>query len=127
LSWMRNRVRKNLSSGSPQCILALKGRTKFLLMFLPISIVAIPVTILMVLEGECLAALAPAFLYLFASALLYDRYIRGRKPRYPLAYPGRERDPYFPWSDIPRPVYEDVREHPDFFEKRKRDDEKRRG
>jgi hypothetical protein len=38
-----------------------------------------------------------------------------RKSRYPFAFPGLARDCYFPGSDIPRPIFKDVREYPLYF------------
>jgi len=38
-----------------------------------------------------------------------------RKSRYPFAFPGIISDCYFPGSNIPRPVFKDVREHPRYF------------
>lgn len=77
----------------------------------------------MVLDGKYLVATLQMFFYFLVSAILYNRYIRGRKPEYPLTYPGRERDLYFPWSNIPRPIHEDVRKHPEFFKKKKEREE----
>jgi len=38
---------------------------------------------------------------------------------------GRMTDYYFPRSRIPRPIYEDVRRYPEFFEKKKKKKYKR--
>jgi hypothetical protein len=56
-------------------------------------------------------------IYTFGVLLMYKRIIKKVKPRYPLAYPG-EPDEYLPGFSIPRPIIEDVREHPEYFEKK---------
>ena len=53
---------------------------------------------------------------------------KGMRTRYPMASPDPKGDIYFPRSNIPRPVHRDLREHPEYFEKRKkktRDDQRR--
>jgi quinol-cytochrome oxidoreductase complex cytochrome b subunit len=53
---------------------------------------------------------------------------KGVRTRYPLASPDPKGDIYFPRSSIPRPIHRDLREHPEYFEKRKkknRDDQRR--
>jgi len=59
--------------------------------------------------------------YAFASSMgaflvLYNRFVRGKAPRYPLAFP-KERDAYFPFSDIPRPMHDDVSSYPEYFKR----------
>lgn len=78
---------------------------------------------IMVLDGEYIGATLHISFYFLVSAILYNRFIRGRKPKYPLSPPGREWDPYFPRSNIPRPIHEDVREHPEFFKKKEKREE----
>jgi hypothetical protein len=55
--------------------------------------------------------------YTFCVLLMYKRLVEKVKTRYPLAYPG-EPDEYLPGFSIPRPIIEDVREHPEYFEKK---------
>jgi hypothetical protein len=43
-----------------------------------------------------------------------------RKLRYPATSPSGEKDPYFPFTDIPRPIFRDVRLHPTFFHVKKK-------
>lgn len=47
--------------------------------------------------------------YAVGVQLLYKRFIKKVKPHNP--------DSYFPRFDIPRPLYLDMMEHPDYFEK----------
>ena len=64
-----------------------------------------------------IAAVTIVALYLVGVIYLYKRFIRKVKPHYPLGFPG-EPDAYFPRFNIPRPMIEDVREHPEYFEKK---------
>ena len=43
-----------------------------------------------------------------------------RKSRYPFAFPGLVSDCYFPGSNIPRPIFRDVREYPQYFKVKKK-------
>ena len=61
--------------------------------------------------GTCVAIYVVGVLY------LYKRFIEKVKPQYPLGFPG-EPDAYLPRFNIPRPMIEDVREHPEYFEKK---------
>ena len=60
------------------------------------------------------------FLTIYLSAytvgvmILYKRLVR-KVRRYPLAFPGGV-DQYFPHFNIPRPIYLDLSEHPEYFE-----------
>jgi len=68
------------------------------------------------------------FVYVFAFGfgfivycfLLYKHVYKGEKPKYPLVPPKGRADVYFPRTDIPRPIYEDVRRYPEFFKPKKR-------
>jgi hypothetical protein len=51
---------------------------------------------------------------------LYKRFIKKTNIRYPLAFLG-EPDAYFPRFNILRPIYVDVREHPEYFQKKEED------
>lgn len=54
--------------------------------------------------------------YGVGALLLYKRLVKKVKPRYPLSFPGGV-DSYFPRFDIPRPIYLDLVEHPEYFNK----------
>ncbi len=45
---------------------------------------------------------------------------RKTKSRYPMASPSGKKDSYFPFTDIPRPVFRDIRLHPKFFKVKKK-------
>lgn len=51
------------------------------------------------------------FLYYF----VYKR----AKTKYPIVPPEGRMDAYFPRTDIPRPIYEDADQYPEFFKKKK--------
>jgi hypothetical protein len=38
-----------------------------------------------------------------------------RKAKYPFAFPGLRADVFFPGSNIPRPIYRDIRLYPKYF------------
>jgi hypothetical protein len=49
--------------------------------------------------------------------LLYRFVYNAGRPRYPIVPPEGRTDSYFPRTDIPRPVHEDVRRYPQAFGK----------
>lgn len=42
------------------------------------------------------------------------------KPKYPMVPPEGRMDVYYPRTNIPRPIYEDVRRYPEFFGRKKK-------
>ena len=52
--------------------------------------------------------------------LLYRFVYKAARPRYPIVPPEGRMDVYFPRTDIPRPVHEDVRRYPQAFGKEAR-------
>ena len=67
------------------------------------------------------------FVGVLAGGVAGIRIMRKRwKPRYPLASPDPKGDIYFPRSNIPRPIHRDIREYPEYFKKKTRDDQRRR-
>jgi len=69
------------------------------------------------MPASYLIAGAYVAIYAVGVLILYKRFIKKVKPRYPLAFPG-EPDAYFPGLNIPRPLIEDVLKHPEYFEKK---------
>jgi len=54
------------------------------------------------------------------SYFLYHVVYKKAKTKYPIVPPeGRMEDAYFPRTRIPRPLYEDVDNYPEFFKKKK--------
>lgn len=75
-----------------------------------------PLMVLYVMGGEYLIVVGILMVYLFIAAILRNIYLKGIRPRYPLGF----RDPddlYFPRTHIPRPIFKDLRGHPEYFEK----------
>jgi hypothetical protein len=75
-----------------------------------------PLMVLYMIDGEYLIAVGILMFYMFFAAILRNIYLKGIKPRYPLGI----RDPdnlSFPRTNIPRPIFKDLREHPEYFEK----------
>lgn len=52
--------------------------------------------------------------------LLYHSIYKGAKTKYPIVPPEGRTDIYFPRTNIPRPIHEDVRRHPKFFKRKKK-------
>lgn len=99
-------------------------KRKFLFLFSGMTILVVPLITTVLISKAYLLAIVYTGFYLFISYILYLRYIRGVRPKYPLASPVKDQDIYFPRSNIPRPIYQDYREHPEFFEKKKKREEK---
>jgi hypothetical protein len=57
--------------------------------------------------------------FLFYSYLVYTASYLRLKRKYPLVPPEGRPDIYSPRTNIPRPVYEDVRRYPKFFKKKR--------
>lgn len=72
-----------------------------------------------------LAAAQMAWFLVFCY-LNYRFVYKKEKAKYPLAPPEGRMDVYFPRTNIPRPIYEDVRKYPEAFGKRKKPVEKTR-
>jgi len=58
--------------------------------------------------------------FLVYLCLLYHFVYKKEKAKYPLVPPEGRMDAYFPRTNVPRPIYEDVRRYPKFFGKKKR-------
>ncbi|MGC8896281.1 MAG: hypothetical protein ACP5LB_05920 [Candidatus Bathyarchaeia archaeon] len=56
-----------------------------------------------------------AYLY-----FLYRFVYKKEKAKYPLMPPEGRMDAYFPRTNVPRPIYEDVQRYPQLFGKKKR-------
>jgi hypothetical protein len=52
--------------------------------------------------------------------LIYRSVYKRIKLKYPIIPPEGRTDIYFPRTDIPRPIHEDMRRHPKFFRKEKK-------
>ena len=50
---------------------------------------------------------------------VYHFVYKGSKPKYPMVPPEGRPDIYYPRTNIPRPIYEDIQRYPEFFEKKK--------
>jgi hypothetical protein len=57
--------------------------------------------------------------FIFYGYLVYTATYLKLKRKYPLVQPEGQPDIYFPRSNIPRPIYEDVQRHPRFFKKKR--------
>jgi len=74
------------------------------------------VSVTYALEADYLLAAYVLAFSLGAFMVLFNRFVKEKTPRYPQAFPG-ERDAYFPRTDIPRPIHDDVRNYPEYFKR----------
>lgn len=51
--------------------------------------------------------------------LVYHFVYKRKKAKYPMVPPEGRADIYFPRTNIPRPIYEDVQRHPELFGRKK--------
>jgi hypothetical protein len=93
----------------------LRRKVKFWLLFWLGILVYTPFVMLSLMARIVLYAASSSVVFVVFLFLVYRSVYRGAKPKYPMAFPEGKSDIYFPRSNIPRPIYEDVRRHPDFF------------
>lgn len=96
---------------------ALRKKTKFWLLFLPVVIVSVPLIIFLIIAQMFLLAILCSIFLFFNCYLLYCRVCKRMKPKYPEMPPDGKPDIYY-GSDIPRPIYEDMEQYPWFFKKK---------
>jgi hypothetical protein len=102
-------------------------KIKFIAFFVALNVICIPLLIMGLVEFNLSMLGAVSFFYIIGFLIIYNRFWRGKKPKYPLTYPSGEPDIYFPRTNIPRPIYADARNYsktPSVLEKQKIDDEK---
>jgi hypothetical protein len=95
-----------------------KSIFKFLALFSLLTVLIglqVPVSILV---GNYLWTLGSGSTYLLFSAILYVTYVAKRKKKYPQVLLDGYDDIYFPRTNIPRPLYRDIRKHQKYFEKK---------
>jgi hypothetical protein len=92
---------------------------KFRLLFLLGACIFLPFIYLSVLAQLYLEIAMFSACFLFYNYLIYTATYLRLKRKYPLAPPEGRPDIYFPRTNIPRPVYEDVQRYPKFFKKKK--------
>jgi len=98
----------------------LKRKNKFLALLFLGLIVFVPLIIFSVTFYLFVYSFAYIFAFFVYCAILYKHVYKGKKPKYPLVPPEGQTDIYFPRTDIPRPIYEDVRRYPGFFKPKKK-------
>jgi hypothetical protein len=102
-------------------------KLKFIAFFLALNVIGIPLLLMGLLEFNLFLLGAVSFYYIIGFLIIYKRFWVGKKAKYPLTYPSGEPDVYFPWSNIPRPIYADAISYsktPSALERQKLDDEK---
>ena len=75
------------------------------------------------LAGDYYYMVGLGIIYLVFSAVIYATYMGKRKKQYPLVLLDGNDDIYFPRTNIPRPLYRDMRTHPEAFQKQKEDEQ----
>ena len=95
----------------------MKSKFKFLALFSLVTFVFGPLVAISVLEGDIMMTVGMGVTYLLFSAILYATYMGKRKKQYPLALLDVD-DIYFPRTNIPRPIHEDIRRYPKYFGKK---------
>lgn len=80
------------------------------------SLTMLIVSIIFALEASLLNAAYFFAFSLIAFLVLYSHFVKEKMPRYPLSFPD-ERDAYFPFSNIPRPLHDDVNNYPEYFKR----------
>jgi hypothetical protein len=107
----------------------LRRKVKFWLLFLLGICIFIPFFLLSVISQVLLgvvsfygALFSLSFLgtFFIYSYLLHRFVYKRAKPKYPIVPPEGRTDIYFPRTDIPRPIHEDVRRYPKFFKKKQK-------
>ena len=95
----------------------MKKRNKFLIGVLTVTFLYIfPLASAILLQILWLTVVV--LVGFFGSIYLIYRYVYVAKPKYPMVPPEGQPDMYYRFR-IPRPIYEDVEQHPEFFKKRK--------
>ncbi len=95
------------------------GRVKFhLLLLLGVCMFA-PFILMSILTQLYVGIALFSICFLFYSYLVYTATYLRLKRKYPMASPEGRPDVYFPRTNIPRPIYEDVQRHPKLFKKKR--------
>ena len=95
----------------------MRSRTKFYTFFSLLTLFWIPLLLTMMIPEFNPLVIVYLLIYIISSTILYRRYIQNRKPEYPLGVYDPD-DLSFPRSNLPRPIYKDMREHPEYFKNR---------
>jgi hypothetical protein len=94
-------------------------KTRFWIGFLIIVIVyAVPLASMIILRDIFILTVASAS-FLISLYLLYLFTIKKKEPKYPIVPPEGKPDIYMA-ARMPRPIYEDMEQHPWFFDKRRK-------
>ena len=96
----------------------MKSIFKFLALFSLLTALIGSQVAVSVLAGNYLWTIVAGSEYLLFSAILYATYVAKRKKQYPQVLLDGYDDIYFPRTNIPRPLYRDIRKHQKYFEKK---------
>jgi hypothetical protein len=98
---------------------ALNRKAKLAILFLLGTCIYIPLIFLYSIAQLFIGALVSSVGFLLYCYLLYHFVYKRAKPKYPMVPPEGRMDVYYPRTNIPRPIYEDVRRYPEFFGRKK--------
>jgi hypothetical protein len=96
----------------------LRRVTKFRLLLLLGICVYVPFVLFSITLQLFLGVFFFSVCFLFYCYAVYHFVWKRAKPKYPMVPPEGRMDVYFPRTNIPRPVYEDVQRHPEFFKRK---------
>jgi len=105
---------------------ALNRKVKLWLLLLLGICIYTPLIFLYAIANILAGAIVSSICFLLYCYLLYHFVYKREKPKYPMVPPEGRMDIYFPRTNIPRPIYEDVQRYPAFFGKKKRKYERTR-
>jgi len=97
-----------------------RRKVKFLILLFLSLLLFVPFVIFSAMFRLIPYVLSFSFGLVIYCTLLYRHVYKGKKPKYPLVPPEGRTDIYFPRTDIPRPIYEDVRRYPEYFESKRK-------
>jgi len=101
-----------------------KRKVKFWLFFLLGISIFVPFFVFSLMARMFSYAIWLSVLFLVYCYFLHHFVYKGEKAKYPMMPPEGRMDAYFPRTNIPRPIYEDMQRYPQFFKQRKRKDER---
>lgn len=99
---------------------ALKRHLRFWLLILLGACIYTPFLLLATMVQMLLASALFLAAFIIYCYLLYRHVYRRVTPNYPIVPPEGRMDIYFPRTDIPRPIHEDIRRYPHFFGRKKK-------
>jgi len=105
---------------------ALNKKVKFRIFFLLGIGIFLPFFTLSIIARLYVYAVLILGGFLMYCYFLYHLILKGETAEYPMVPPEGRMDVYFPRTNIPRPIYEDMQRYPEFLKRKKRKYERRK-